>query len=102
MLVPKLFASSKARLTLNGAHLNAKGYEKLAPIFDRALFGSKNAVGQANLRLRAEIADKNFHWWHRYRAVNGYSIYGKRGRAGPVHDFTASKYEVEGLGGGGK
>ncbi|MCH8828560.1 MAG: azurin, partial [Planctomycetes bacterium] len=78
----KLFASSKERLTLNGAHLDVKGYEKLAPIFDSALFGSENAAGQAKVRLRAEIADKNFHWWHRYRAVNGYSIYGKRGRAG--------------------
>ena len=33
--------------------------------------------------------DKNFHWWHRYRAVNGYSIYGDRGEAG-FDDFTGT------------
>ena len=32
--------------------------------------------------LKNAIDDKNFHWWHRYRAVNGYSIYGARGKAG--------------------
>ncbi len=32
--------------------------------------------------LKAEIDDKNFHWWHRYRAVNGYSICGTRGKRG--------------------
>ena len=32
--------------------------------------------------LKKAIDDKNFHWWHRYRAVNGYSIYGARGKAG--------------------
>jgi putative membrane-bound dehydrogenase-like protein len=38
------------------------------------------------------IDDKNFHWWHRYRAVNGYSIYGKRGEAGS--DGTYRNREV--------
>ena len=79
----KLFEESKQRLTLNGSHLNDKGYQALAPIFDKRLFGVKGApVKKADALLHAEIDDKNFHWWHRYRAVNGYSIYGKRGRAG--------------------
>ena len=56
----------------------------LAPILDRALFGEQGVTEPAidAERIRAEIADKNFHWWHRYRAVNGYSIYGTRGEAG--------------------
>jgi len=80
----QLFARRTKRLTLNGAHLNAQGYKALAPILDDALFGLKTPRGAAREleRLRREIADKNFHWWHRYRAVNGYSIYGTRGRAG--------------------
>ncbi|MFQ5735105.1 MAG: PVC-type heme-binding CxxCH protein, partial [Planctomycetaceae bacterium] len=77
-----LFAETKTRLTLNGAHLNAAGYRALAPVFNRALFGGLGAPAKFDPRVRAEVADKNFHWWHRYRAVNGYSIYGKRGRAG--------------------
>ena len=75
-----LFQRSNERLTLNGAHLNEKGYQYLSGILMTGLFGE----GPAPLvnGLREVIADKNFHWWHRYRAVNGYSIYGPRGKAG--------------------
>ena len=75
-----LFQRSNERLTLNGAHLNEKGYQYLSGILMTGLFGE----GSSPLvnGLREAIADKNFHWWHRYRAVNGYSIYGPRGRAG--------------------
>ncbi|MCA9066418.1 MAG: azurin, partial [Planctomycetaceae bacterium] len=76
-----LFESSDERLTLNGAHLNDAGYRLFAPILMRALFGECR-VAEFPAALKAEIDDKNFHWWHRYRAVNGYSIYGKRGEAG--------------------
>ena len=83
----KLFSAVKptegdGRWTLNGCHLNAIGYRVFATVLDRALFGEMGANDNFNARLRREIADKNFHWWHRYRAVNGYSIYGKRGLAG--------------------
>ncbi|MAG94887.1 MAG: azurin [Planctomycetaceae bacterium] len=87
-----LFEKSDERLTLNGAHLNDAGYAALAPILDRALFGKPTNASSANPRLKAEIDDKNFHWWHRYRAVNGYSIYGKRGTAGS--DGTYRNREV--------
>ena len=76
----KLFADSDARLTIDGAHLNDAGYQALAPILDRALFGDGGA--ELSAQVKAEVDDKNFHWWHRYRAVNGYSIYGARGKAG--------------------
>ena len=92
----KLFAESKESLTLNGAHLNATGYRKLAPIFLKGLFGdpagSRELTINENSALKREIDDKNFHWWHRYRAVNGYSIYGKRGTAGS--DGTYRNREV--------
>ena len=71
----------KVRFTLNGFHLNDRGYQWLAGELMKALFGSAKFVNQGNELYRA-IADKNFHWWHRYRAVNGYSIYGKRNKAG--------------------
>ena len=76
-----LFKGSKKRLTLNGAHLNDVGYSELAPILDAALFGDggPNAVDPL---VKAAVDDKSFHWWHRYRAVNGFSIYGARGKAG--------------------
>lgn len=76
-----LFSDSSKRMTLDGYQLNEDGYQALAPVLNAALFGSADAPKE-NETLFAEIADKNFHWWHRYRAANGFSIYGKRGKAG--------------------
>ena len=77
----ELFEQSDERLTINGAHLNDAGYRALAPILDAGLFGAGGPT-DFSAGLLAAIDDKNFHWWHRYRAVNGYSIYGARGAAG--------------------
>ncbi len=77
----ELFEKSDQRLTLNGAHLNDAGYAALAPILDEALFGSGGPT-KVDPLVKTEIDNKNFHWWHRYRAVNGFSIYGARGLAG--------------------
>ncbi len=79
----KLFESSDKRLTLNGSHLNESGYQALAPILMEGLCNVKPTASATELaQLKREIDDKNFHWWHRYRAVNGFSIYGDRGLAG--------------------
>ncbi|MCH2201085.1 MAG: GDSL-type esterase/lipase family protein [Fuerstiella sp.] len=77
----RLFQESSEQLTLNGSHLNDAGYQALASLLMNALgLTATESVPAAS--LKSEIDDKNFHWWHRYRAVNGYSIYGKRGLAG--------------------
>ena len=76
-----LFQASDEQLTLNGSHLNEAGYQALAPLLMKALGLTVTETPPA-ASLRSEIDDKNFHWWHRYRSVNGYSIYGKRGLAG--------------------
>ena len=75
----ELFEATETQLTLNGAHLNSEGYKAFAPILHKALFDEELV---SNESLHSEIADKNFHWWHRYRCVNGFSIYGSRGKAG--------------------
>jgi glucose/arabinose dehydrogenase len=64
--------------TINGIHLNDHGHRHFASILDQALFGDQNAPREINETLRAEIAEKNFQWWHRYRAVDGFYIYGGR------------------------
>jgi len=86
----ELFENSDTRYTLNGAHLNSAGYAALAPLLDRTLFGDGGPTSVDPL-VQAEIHDKNFHWFHRYRAVNGFSIYGDRGSAGNdgTYDNTA-------------
>ncbi len=76
-----LFEGSDERLTLNGCHLNDRGYAAFGSIFNQALFGD-GGPETLDSKVLAEVNDKNFHWWHRYRAVNGYSIYGSRGKAG--------------------
>ncbi|MBC8355253.1 MAG: HEAT repeat domain-containing protein [Planctomycetes bacterium] len=78
----RLFDASDEQLTSNSVHFNEAGYQKFAFILDKALFGRDDAPSDINLSVKAETDDKNFHWWHRYRAVNGFSIYGKRGEAG--------------------
>ncbi len=87
----ELFEKTDTRLTLNGAHLNEAGYRLFGEILEGALFGggTKRVI---NKKLKAEIDDKNFHWWHRYRAVNGFSIYGDRGKAG--NDGTYNNRDV--------
>ena len=89
----ELFENSDEQLTLNGSHLNDAGYKALAPILMTALGGSP-ATGDAPAGLKAELDDKNFHWWHRYRAVNGFSIYGKRGLAGKTGDGKFNNRDV--------
>ena len=88
-----LFESSDKQLTLNGSHLNDDGYKALAPILMEALGGSPSSETPSEA-LMAELKDKNFHWWHRYRAVNGYSIYGKRGLAGKTGDGKYDNRDV--------
>lgn len=88
-----LFEATDKQLTLNGSHLNDDGYKALAPILMEALGGAP-AGGEPSAALMAELADKNFHWWHRYRAVNGYSIYGKRGLAGKTGDGKYNNRDV--------
>ncbi len=73
--------SGEQFFTHNGSHLNDAGYAALAPILNDALFG-EGGPATVDPAVKAEVDDKSFHWWHRYRAVNGYSIYGSRGKAG--------------------
>lgn len=78
-----LFDETAEHLTINGVHLNEEGDRRVAPLIDLGLFGAPGApTGATPEPLKTAIADKNFHWFHRYRAVNGYSIYGTRGSAG--------------------
>jgi putative membrane-bound dehydrogenase-like protein len=87
----RLFEASSERLTMNGVHLNARGYAAFGPLFNQALFGTPESA-ESDVALQRIVDDKNFHWWHRYRAVNGYSIYGTRGEAGS--DGTYRNREV--------
>ena len=78
----QMFNDSAERLTTNGFQPNDAGYKKLASILVKGLSGIDSGQFRQSPPLKSVIDDKNFHWWHRYRAVNGFSIYGTRGKAG--------------------
>ncbi|MCM2374628.1 PVC-type heme-binding CxxCH protein [Aporhodopirellula aestuarii] len=74
----QLFASTNERLTINGIHLNAKGYEKLAEIIAAALLGKPTQVDDTMADIYAAVKDKNWHWHNRYHATDGNDIWGSR------------------------
>src|SRR5262245_48906022 len=72
-----LYNTSQKPLTINGVHLNEDGDAALATIIDEALFTNTptRSVSERLQNLRAAINNKNFHWFHRYRATDGYSTF---------------------------
>jgi putative heme-binding domain-containing protein len=74
----QLFETSSERYTINGIHLNAKGYQKLAEMISQALLGKTVPADEKLAGLYAAIQDKNWHWHNRYRATDGNDIWGGR------------------------
>ena len=67
------------KLTINGIHLNEAGDEAVAAILDESMFGPRPTSIKADLaKLKAEIQEKNLQFFHDYRAINGFYIYGGR------------------------
>ena len=67
-------------ITINGVHLSDFGYQGLAMIIVRSVFGVEEKVPQ-QIRLdaiRQAVLDKNHHWHNIYRATDGYSVFGGR------------------------
>ncbi|MGM9509324.1 PVC-type heme-binding CxxCH protein [Larkinella sp. GY13] len=86
-----LFKPSLARMTakpgepitINGIHLNDKGYQETARWMARQLgFNAKtvalNLTTEHSTKLRQVIKMKDDHFFYRWRAVNGEYIYGRR------------------------
>lgn len=69
--------------TINGVHLNEYGNLRLADRIREQLFvGGPDLLNSGNRatfeNLRQAVLDKNFYWFNRYRAVDGYSTFGDR------------------------
>src|SRR5262249_58444142 len=77
----------------NGVHLNEHGNMLVASLIDRALFGEREKPIDAKAieKIRQAVLDKNFYWFHRYRVVDGYNVYG--GRAFERYQEQQSHYE---------
>ncbi len=74
----QLFESSSEPYTINGIHLNANGYQKLAGIISQALLGKSVPVDEKLDGVYAAVKDKNWHWHNRYHATDGNDIWGGR------------------------
>ncbi len=74
-----LYAKAEKPLTINGIHLTTEGNRQLAQVIDKGLFVDEvKRDPQALEKLRQAVLDKNFHWYQRYRATDGYSTFGDR------------------------
>ena len=74
---PHKFSLPTGRMTINGIHPTTYGNKLLADIIARDLFRNTAPIA-VDEKLRTAVRDKNYYWWNRYRAVDGYSTYGDR------------------------
>ncbi len=73
------YAKIKEPLTEDGIHPNERGDREISRIIDESLFGAAPARDPRSLaRLQKAVADKNRLWFQRYRATDGYSVFGER------------------------
>ena len=99
---PFFFRDRSEALTINGVHLNSAGNRAFAEAFERQLFGPPPAKpDSARLEaVRREVLLKNKVWFNRYRATDGYNVYG--GRSSLTYDgvtnFDVLQRELEVLG----
>ena len=76
----KLYAAAKTPLTMNGIHLLDHGNKAMAGVITAALLGKASGDDANTGKLRAAVLEKNYHWFNRYRVVDGYNVYGGRSR----------------------
>ncbi len=90
----ELYKNAKKPLTHNSIHLTMEGYQALAPVIYKAVFGANPPA--LDEKLRAAVQEKNEMWFSRYRTVDQYNIFGGRstigyesGKGGPKIDNRA-------------
>ncbi len=75
-------------LTINGIHLNPEGNLQLAKAIAQSLLGKEVAADEKLEPIREAVLDKNWHWFTRYRAIDGNDIWGSRADLKFVADQT--------------
>lgn len=74
----ELYQQAKKPLTMNGIHLLDHGNKAVAEVIARDLF--HDYYTGDTTRLREAVLDKNYHWFSRYRVVDGYNVFGGRSK----------------------
>jgi len=90
-----LYQQQEENLTFNSVHLSEDGYKAMAPLLMQGLFGKAPDWSDKLEPLRAEVLEKNFQFFHRYRAVNGYYIYGGRSQRDHGNPPYTDSYVIE-------
>ena len=77
-----LYAKSSKPLTMNGIHLLEDGEKAISEVILKSLFpNEKPKANAAQLdKLQRAVADRNYHWYSRYRVVDGYNVFGGRSK----------------------
>lgn len=88
----RLYEAIDAPQTINGIHLNEEGNRHLAEIIAGQLSGKNISASPALEPVRAAVLEKNWHWYNRYRAVDGNDIWG--GRSGLKFTDDQTNFEV--------
>ncbi len=73
----QLYAAATRPLTMNGIHLLDHGNKAVAQTILKELFPGKSIPTDV-AKLREAVLDKNYHWFSRYRVVDGYNVFGGR------------------------
>ena len=94
--------AASAPLTIDGVHLTEAGDDQVGQVIERALCGPRESQEPAPEKLeaiRAAVLEKNRLWFNRYRATDGYNVYG--GRSSLTYDgvtnFDVLQRELEHL-----
>ncbi len=73
----RLFSGATKPLTMNGIHLLGHGNKAIAGVIVKNLFPA-DTIPTDVAKLREAVLDKNYHWFSRYRVVDGYNVFGGR------------------------
>ena len=77
----KLYAQATKPLTMNGIHLLEHGNREVAKVIIRSLMPDAPLSSLQDMeRLRIATLDKNYHWFSRFRVVDGFNVYGGRSK----------------------
>ncbi len=74
----KKWYNSRDQLTIDGAQLNEKGYEKLAKLLADEIFGGSNKLKVDKTLVQKAVDEKNWFWHNDFKIPNGVHVFGRR------------------------
>ncbi|MEL7496483.1 MAG: PVC-type heme-binding CxxCH protein [Planctomycetota bacterium] len=75
-----LYKDASSPLTMNGIHLLDRGNRELARSLAQKWFAPTLPSDTDIAKLREAVLEKNYHWFSRYRVVDGFNVFGGRSK----------------------